>query len=173
MKRMVRRGLIICAWSALPLASLWAQEAILSQGDPRLQQSDGVAKDRQEEIRKNRLKQQGQGENYRVEGELQGGSKGPTSHPKKGHDRQATGIEDPSVNPGQAAGLKTIRGRVLKSEEQSLTVEIVKGKVTTFTVDPETKLTTQLRPGDRVTATVTNQGRAVTVHKEDKSQPSK
>jgi hypothetical protein len=168
MKRIVHRGLMICVWSALSVSIVWAQEAILPQGDPRLQQPDAAAQDRQEEIRKNRLKQQGQGENYRVEGELQGGSRGPKSHAAKGHDRQATGIEDPSVNPGQAAGLKTVRGRVLKSEEHVLTIDIVKGKESALTVDPETKLPSELYPGDRITATVTNQGRAVMVRKDAK-----
>jgi hypothetical protein len=54
-----------------------AGDAILPQGDPRLQESDAAEQARREEIRKSRLKRQGQGENYRVEGELQGGSRGP------------------------------------------------------------------------------------------------
>jgi|GEM_PF-3257173 hypothetical protein len=171
MRRTVCRGFMICAWSALSLSAVLAQEAILPQGDPRLKEPDPAVQDRQEEIRKNRLKQQGQGENYRIEGELQGGSKGPKSHPAKGHDRQATGIEDPSVNPGQASGLKTIRGRVIKSEENALTIETVKGREVTLTVDPETKRNSELHPGDRITGTVTNQGRAVSVQKESKPKP--
>lgn len=102
-----------------------AQEAILPHGDPRLQETDGTEGNRREEIRKNRLKQQGQGKNYRVEGQLQGGSKEPIIDDAKGHDREGTGIEDPSVNPGQASGLKTVRGRVMKSEEKAITIEQV------------------------------------------------
>lgn len=68
---------MICAWSALSLSAVLAQDAILPQGDPRLKEPDSAVQDRQEEIRKTRLKQQGQGENYRIEGALQGGSQGP------------------------------------------------------------------------------------------------
>jgi hypothetical protein len=43
----------------------------------------------------------------------------------------------------------------------------VKGREVIFTVDPETKLNTELHPGDFITGTVTNQGRAVAVQKEN------
>jgi len=160
---------VLC--SAIVVASVMAKDAILPQGDPRLKESDATEQDRREETRKNRLKQQGQAENYRVEGKLQGGSKGPKVDDAKGHDRQGTGIEDPSVNPGQASGLKTVRGRVLKSEETALTIEQADGEETVLTIDPQTRLNTDLHPGDRITGTVTNQGRAVVVQKEGKSKP--
>ncbi len=140
-----------------------ARDAILPQGDP--QKSDVAPQDRRGEIRKNRLKQQGQGENYRVEGEHQGGSKGPKAGNVKGHNRQETGIEDPSVNPGQASGLKTVQGRVLKSEENAITIEQSNGEDIVLMIDPQTRLNTDLHPGDRVSGTVTNQGRAVVVQK--------
>ncbi len=146
-------------------------DAILPQGDPRLQASDAEEHNRREEIRKNRLKQQGQGENYRIEGELQGGSRGPKTEETTGHNREETGLEDPSVNPGQASGLKTVRGRVLKAEENSLTIEQANGEETVLTIDPRTRLNRNVHPGDRITGTVTNQGRAVVVQKEGTPQP--
>lgn len=167
---MIRRMIVTMLCSVLWTSFVSAQDAILPQGNPELQKPDGEGQDR-EEIRKKRLKQQGQGENYRVEGELQGGSRGPTSEVKRGHDREQTGIEDPSVNPGQAAGLKTVRGRVLKSEESALTIEQVNGEEAVLTIDPETSLNTNVHPGDRVTGTVTNQGRAVVIEKEGKPKP--
>jgi len=160
---------IVC--SVFWFSPVLAGDIILPQGDRTLQESDVVDKDRGEEIRKNRLKQQGQAENYRIEGQHQGGSKGPKSPPGVGHNRQDTGIEDPSINPGQSAGLKTIRGRIFKSEANTLTIEQENGKETVLTIDPQTRLNTELHPGDRITATVTNQGRAVVVQKEGKPKP--
>jgi len=171
MNRIVRRASVIVFCGALWTSFVSAEEAILPQGDPRLQESDAAEQARREEMRKKRLKQQGQGENYRVEGELQGGSKGPKTDDAKGHNRQDTGIEDPSVNPGQASGLKTVRGRVLKSEETALTIERPNDKEIVLTIDPLTKFNTSIHPGDRITATVTNQGRAVEVQKEGKPKP--
>jgi hypothetical protein len=157
---------VIC--SAIVVPSVLAKDAILPQGDPRLKEQDATEQDRREETRKNRLRQQGQAENYRVEGKLQGGSKGPKADAAKGHDRQGTGLEDPSVNPGQASGLKTLRGRVVKSEDEALTLELENGEETVLMIDPQTRLNTNLHPGDRITGTVTNQGRAVELLKEGK-----
>ncbi|MGZ8366954.1 MAG: hypothetical protein ACXW37_11480 [Nitrospira sp.] len=148
-----------------------AGDIILPQGDRRLRESDAVDKDRGEEIRKNRLKQQGQAENYRVEGKLQGGSKGPKTEAAEGHNRQDTGIEDPSVNPGQSVGLKTIRGRIITSEANTLNIQHENGKETVLTIDPQTRVNTEFHPGDRITATVTNQGRVVVVQKKGKPKP--
>ena len=167
---MIRR-MIVTLFCVFWTSFVSAQDAILPQGNPQLQKPDAADQDRREEIRKNRLKQQGQGENYRVEGELQGGSSGPKAEVKRGHDREQTGIEDPSVNPGQASGLKTVRGRVLKSEETALTIEQVNGEEAVLMIDPETSLNTNLHPGDRITGTVTNQGRAVVIEKEGKPKP--
>ena len=157
--------------SAIVVPTVMAKDAILPQGDPRLKESDAIEQDRREETRKNRLRQQGQAENYRVEGKLQGGSKGPKADEAKGHDRQGTGIEDPSVNPGQASGLKNVRGRVLKSEETVMTIERTNDKEIVLTIDPQTRFNANIHPGDRITATVTNQGRAVEVQKEGKPKP--
>ena len=171
MKRVVRQMLFVLPGFALWASLASARDAILPQGDPRPQQSDAAEQEQREEIRKNRLKQQGQGENYRVEGELQGGSKGPIIEDSQGHDREGTGIEDPSVNPGQASGLKTVRGRVLKSEENAITIEQENGKETVLLIDPQTRLNDDIYPGDRITGTVTNQGRAVVIQEEGKRQP--
>jgi hypothetical protein len=167
MRLLVRFALVILG-SVLWFSPVVAGDIILPQGDRKLQESDAMGKDRGEEIRKNRLKQQGQAENYRIEGKLQGGSKGPKTSPTEGHNRQDTGIEDPSVNPGQSAGLKTIRGRILKSEANTHHLEQDNRQKTVLTIDPQTRLNTELHPGDRITAIVTNQGRAVAVQKEDK-----
>jgi hypothetical protein len=167
----VRYALCAVVGSTLVVPAVIAKDAILPQGDPRLQEPDAAEQALQEETRKSRLKQQGQGENYRVEGKPQGGTKGPKADDAKGHNRQDTGIEDPTVNPGQASGLKTVRGRVLKSEENALTIELVNDKEIVLTIDPQTELNTNLHPGDRITATVTNQGRAVVVQKEGKPKP--
>jgi hypothetical protein len=148
-----------------------ARDSILPQGDRGFQESDAVKKDRGEEIRKNRLKQQGQAENYRIEGKRQGGSKGPKTDPPAKHNRHDTGIEDPSVNPGQSAGLKTIRGRIFKAEANTLSIEQENGTETLLSIDPQTRMNKELHPGDRITATVTNQGRVVVGQKEGKPKP--
>ncbi len=171
MKRVIRHTLIALSCFAFWTSLVSARDAILPQGDPRFQQSDAAEQEAREEIRKNRLKQQGQGDNYRVEGELQGGSKGPIIEGSQGHDREGTGIEDPSVNPGQASGLKTVRGRVIKSEEKAITIEQMNGEETVLTIDPQTRFNADIHPGDRITGTVTNQDRAVIVQEEGKPQP--
>ncbi len=38
-------------------------------------------------------------------------------------------------------------------------------------IHPKTSLNTNLHPGDRITGTVTNQGRAVVIEKESKPKP--
>lgn len=136
MDRIVRRVRVVVFCGALWTSFVSAEEAILPQGDPKLQESDAAEQARREEMRKNRLKQQGQSENYRVAGELQDGSKGPKANNAKGHNCQDTGIEDPSVNSAQASGLKTVRGRVLKSEEAALTIERSNDKEIVLTIDP-------------------------------------
>ncbi len=171
MIRISGHALFVSCCGVLLTSTVVAQDAILPHGDPRLQEADGTEQSRREEIRKNRLKQQGQGENYRVEGNLQGGSKGPIIEDSKGHDREGTGIEDPSVNPGQASGLKTVRGRVIKSEEQAITIEQENGEEIVLLIDSQTRLNADIYPGDRITGTVTNQGRAVVVQEEGKPQP--
>jgi len=142
-------------------------DAILPHGDPRLRDSD-AERARQEEIRDSRLRQQGQGPNYRVEGELQGGKSGSTAGDPPGLTKQDTGLADPSVNPGQASGMKSVQGRIVKSEDKIHTIRQPSGADTTIVVDDRTRGDTDLRPGDLITGTVTPQGRAIVVQKESK-----
>ena len=141
-----------------------SQDAILPQGDPRLRETQS----QQEDIRDKRLKQQGQGPNYRVEGERQraGGKAKPSTGGSKDVARQDTGIEDPSVNPGQSAGMQTVQGRIITSKGDTHIVRQLTGMDTTLVVDARTAGDTHLQPGDVVTGTITSQGRAVTIHKE-------
>jgi hypothetical protein len=160
-------AVLCCAVQSLPV---FAQEPILPHGDPRKQSSE-EEKAKREDIRDQRLKQQGQGSNYRIEGEphpsANAGSPGESSEPS----RQDTGISDPSVNPGQATGMKTVHGRIVDSKADRLIIHQLSGGDTTLLVDGETKGDTDLHPGDLVTGLVTPQGRAVTIQKEP--SPSK
>jgi hypothetical protein len=163
MSKLVGMMLLYGAVQAVPVLG---QEAILPHGDPRLR-NDAQESQRREEIRDNRLKQQGQGSNYRIEGERQA-SAGPgesgdgSSH---GLTRQDTGIEDPSVNPGQAAGMRSVRGRVIKSEADTHIIRQPSGVDTTLVVDARTAGDRDLQPGDVITGFVTPQGRAVAIQK--------
>ncbi|HJT19136.1 MAG TPA: hypothetical protein VJ746_01620 [Nitrospira sp.] len=145
-------------------ANALAQDAILPQGDPRLNNSP-EEQARRDEARDSRLKQQGQGPNYRVEGELQGGERQSTVGDPNGPSRQDTGLADPSVNPGQASGMKHVQGRIIKSENKTHTVRLATGGDTTLMVDDRTRGDTDLRPGDVITGILTPQGRAVMVQK--------
>lgn len=71
----------------------------------------------------------------------------------------------------QTSEVRTIRGRVIKAEEQSLTIEQVNEKETVLRIDPQTRTNHNFHPGDRITATVTKEGRAVVVEKEGKPEP--
>jgi hypothetical protein len=91
----------------------FAQRAILPHGDPTVEgdSKEQPTDQRREEIRDQRLKQQGQGENYRIEGgpteQEQGhSSESKNKQPRTGasiQGKQDTGLSDPTVNPGQAA----------------------------------------------------------------------
>jgi hypothetical protein len=141
----------------------FSQEAILPQGDPRLRDQAGQQR---EEAKDSRIKQQGQGPNYRVEGKPQGGRRAATEGAPQGLSRQETGIADPSVNPGQAAGMRVLRGKVKEAGIKSMVIEDRNGKQTTMSIDAATAGDRDIRPGDEVTGTVTAQGRAVAIHKE-------
>ena len=85
------------------------QRALLPHGDPTVTATSGPEhhSDRKEENREQRLKQQGQGPNYRIEGQPQSG-RSDVSQTEKGSGPglhlQDTGVADPRVNPGQAEG---------------------------------------------------------------------
>ena len=166
--RLLCCSFLCCAAQALPV---WGQQPILPHGDPR-KQSTEEEKARREDIRDQRLKQQGQGQNYRIEGEPHRGNAGSPSE-GAGSARQDTGISDPSVNPGQAAGMKTVHGRILDSKSDRLIVHQLNGAEATLLIDGETKGDTDLHLGDVVTGLVTPQGRAVTIQKEASSSTNR
>jgi hypothetical protein len=155
-----QRRLIIFAlmWVVPPLAAM-AEDAILPHGDPRLRENA----QRQEDIRDSRLKQQGQGPNYRVEGQLQGGQRGGDPN---GLTRQDTGLSDPSVNPRQASDMEVVRGKVKQANPKIIVVEERNGKETTMSVDGTTQGDWDVRPGDLITGQITKQGLAIAIHKD-------
>jgi hypothetical protein len=144
------------------LTAVIAQDAILPQGDPRWQtveQESPLA----QEPRNERLKQQGQGSNYRVVSLSQlvaDRSSGGT----EATSQENTGLSDPSVNPGQAAGTKTFRGRVLKSENNIHTIQLRNGKQANIEIDANTTGDKDVQVGDRISGKLTPQGRAITIH---------
>lgn len=86
----------------------------------------------------------------------------------KSKSRQDTGMSDPSVNPGQASGMRVVRGEVKQASPKTIVIEDSKGKATTMSVDAATAGDRDVRPGDIVTGTITGQGRAIAIHKEAK-----
>ena len=123
----------------------------------------------QKETRDSRMKQQGQGSNYRVDGERQqsaGKSAPQPGIPKNNITRQDTGIEDPTVNPGQSSGMQTVQGRIVTSNGNTHIVRQLSGIDATVIVDGRTAGDKDLHPGDVVTGTITSQGRAVAIRKE-------
>ena len=147
-----------------------AQEAILPQGDPRLR--DQSSEEQRGEARDRRLKQQGQGQDYRVQGKAQHGTEGATAGNPNGSSRQDTGIADPSVNPGQASGMRVVRGEVRQATLKTIVVQDSNGKEATMLIDAATAGDRDIRPGDVITGTVTAQGRAVAIHKESRVEAS-
>jgi hypothetical protein len=77
------------------------------------------------------------------------------------------------VNPGQAADMKTVQGRIVESKSDRLVLHQPNGTDRTVHLDAETKGDTNLKPGDVVTGIVTPQGRAVMIQKEDDSSRSR
>ena len=144
--------------------SAFSQDAILPQGDPRLREQP--PEPQRDEIRQRRLKQQGQGADLRVQGKGQGGTTGATTGDPNGLSRQETGIADPTVNPGQASGMRVVRGEVKQATLKTIVVEDSNGKEVTMSIDVATAGDRDIRPGDVITGTVTPQGRAVAIHKE-------
>src|SRR6476659_11052414 len=88
------------------------------------------------------------------------------ARPASGASRQETGIADRSVNPGQASGMRVVRGEVKPATLKTIVVEDANGKEATLSIDAATAGDRDIRPGDVITGTVTAQGRAVTIHKE-------
>jgi hypothetical protein len=159
-ERFVAYAIVAVLCQSIPVL---AQEAILPQGDPRMRDQSseerGAARDR-------RLKQQGQGQEYRAQGKAQPGKDAPTAGNPNGTSRQDTGIADPSVNPGQASGMRVVRGEVRHATLKTIVVQDSNGKEATMSIDAATAGDRDIRPGDMITGTVTAQGRAVAIHKE-------
>lgn len=155
--RLIAYGLMLC----IPSVPAIAQDAILPKGDPRLKND---AQD--EAVRDSRLKQQGQGPNYRVEGQLQGGQRQATDGDPNGLTRQDTGLSDPSVNPGQASEMEVVQGTVTQANPKIIVVENRNGNSTTLFVDATTAGDRDVRPGDVITGRMTKQGLAIAIHKE-------
>lgn len=168
MTRSVRRSLL-ALWCLSFSSAAYGQEAILPQGDPRLQSSE-EEQARREAVRDSRLKQQGQGQNYRIEGEPRPGETGATAGDPNGLRRQDTGIEDPTVNPGQAAGMRSVRGRIVQSEANTHVLRELSGADVTLKVDERTAGDKDLQPGDVITGFVTSEGRAVAIQKATKDE---
>ncbi len=159
---------LVC--SAVHTIPVFGQDAILPHGDPRLRDDA----QRRDEIRDNRLKQQGQGPNYRIEGEPRPSPpSGDAASESHGLTRQDTGMEDPSVNPGQSSGMRSVRGLIIKSEADTHVVRQPTGDDTTLVVDARTAGDRDLHPGDVITGIITPQGRAVAIQKavQDPSTP--
>lgn len=148
-------------WSLIQILPASGQDAILPQGDPRLQ-DDAQEAQRREAIRDSRFGQQGQG----PEGQFQGGARKSSVADTKGKSHQDSGLADPSVNPGQAFGMRVVRGEVKQATLKTIVVEDSKGKETMMSVDAGTAGDRDVRPGDIITGTITGQGRAVAIHKE-------
>ena len=161
-------------WCSALVVPLFAQEPILPHGDPRLQHSEGERKHR-DEIRDQHLKQQGQGSNYRIEGERQpsSGTTDSSSSDTSGRPRQDTGLSDPTVNPGQAAGMKAVQGRVIDSDTNRHVIRQPNGKEASLVIDAQTTGDTDLHPGDVINGLVTPEGRAAAIRKEPNPESSR
>jgi hypothetical protein len=94
-----------------------------------------------------------------------GEDKDTPSH-KPGFERQETGMSDPRVNPGQAAGTRTIHGIVLRLQDRGYVIRDAKGQELSVFVDEETTGDKEVSPGDYLETTLTSQGRAITMTKQ-------
>ena len=139
-----------------------AQDAILPHGDPRLQTVEQQSP-REKETHDQRFKQQGQGSSYRLDGVPQAVAD-TSSGSREAAGQQNAGLSDPSVNPGQAAGMKKFRGRILKSESNVHTIQLRTGKQANIEVDANTTGDKDLHVGDHISGKMTPQGRAITIH---------
>jgi hypothetical protein len=90
----------------------------------------------------------------------------PSTRP--GLERQDTGMSDPTVNPGQAAGTRTVQGSVVRSQDGGYVIRDAKKREVKLMVDGETTGDKKLETGDYIKAKVTRQGRAIAIAKETK-----
>lgn len=84
----------------------------------------------------------------------------------KAKGSQDAGLTDPTVNSGQASGVRVVRGEVKQANLKTIVIEDSKGKETTMSIDAGTAGDRDVHPGDIITGTITDQGRAITIHKE-------
>ena len=97
---------------------------------------------------------------------------GPASSSTPGIERQDTGLSDPSVNPGQASGTRTVHGLVVRLQDHGYVIRDNKGREVSVLVDGETAGDTELSPGDYVETKLTGEGRAITMTKESATHGS-
>lgn len=90
---------------------------------------------------------------------------GPASSSTPGIERQDTGLSDPSVNPGQASGTRTVHGLVVRLQDHGYVIRDNKGREVSVLVDGETA-------GDYVETKLTGEGRAITMTKESATHGS-
>jgi hypothetical protein len=64
--------------------------------------------------------------------------------------------------------MRTVQGRIVKSDHNTHTIRQATGGDATLVVDESTRGDKDLHPGDLITGMVTPQGRAVIVQKETK-----
>jgi len=84
----------------------------------------------------------------------------------------APAFSQPSINPGQASGMRVVRGEVKQATLKTIVIEDRNGKEATMSIDAATAGDRDIRPGDVITGTVTAQGRAVAIHKEPGAEAS-
>jgi len=87
---------------------------------------------------------------------------------RPGLERQDTGMSDPTVNPGQAASTRTVRGSVVRSQDGGYVIRDAKKREVKLMVDGETTGDTKLETGDYIKAKVTRENRAIAIAKETK-----
>jgi uncharacterized protein YdeI (BOF family) len=87
---------------------------------------------------------------------------------KPGFERQDTGISDPTVNPGQAAGTRTIHGIVVRLQDRGYVIRDAKGHELSVLIDEETTGDREVSPGDYIETKLTRQGRAITITKQSR-----
>jgi hypothetical protein len=92
-----------------------------------------------------------------------------TTSQKPGFERQDTGISDPTVNPGQAAGTRTVHGMVLRLQDGGYVIRDGRGHDITVLLDEDTAGDRDVSAGDYVETKLTRQGRAIMIRKESSS----
>jgi hypothetical protein len=81
--------------------------------------------------------------------------------------KDATGVADPSMNPGQAQGFKIVQGEVLKMEGNTYLIRDETGKEIRLTINKDSKVEKAFEVGDRIVAQVSDQGVATLIKKSD------